>query len=386
MRTVYNKDWWQLGVRGSYRTFVPSIGDYDWPADEQTNNRCHRSSAAYPARIAQAFGEPFTHAHNPSDTFLFAACSGAESKHVGTFAQFPGTPRNATPGYYTQVEHLEEFRVAGGGVDFVTISVGGNDFGFTDLIKDCLLGSCVGTGSKEKTARSLEAAAPGSRRPWRRCDRRRAVPRCSCSGTPTSSLRRRTPPRWRAWSTRTNEKLRHQGPAASRQRRRGASCRGSRRELRRRVEGVLREGWHEPPDLRSASDGSTGSSFLGAEPAPMVPIGSWEIDMPIGTGSFHPNALGHQALHDMFMEQVGYYAPDAPATRSRRHGASTEPRAASSARPSSARLACGRLHRRPAFAEQGTILERTAQHPDGRVHPGTTVISSCTPIRSRSVR
>jgi lysophospholipase L1-like esterase len=71
---------------------------------------CHRSNSAYPALWASA--------HSPS-SFTFAACSGAVTSDV-TGSQLGGL--NSSTG-------------------LVTVTIGGNDAGFSDVITTCVTGS-----------------------------------------------------------------------------------------------------------------------------------------------------------------------------------------------------------------------------------------------------
>ena len=75
-----------------------------------TSGDCHRSNSAYPALWASA--------HSPS-SFTFAACSGAVTSDVLN-SQLGGL--NSSTG-------------------LVTITIGGNDAGFSDVITTCVTGS-----------------------------------------------------------------------------------------------------------------------------------------------------------------------------------------------------------------------------------------------------
>ncbi|MFG1808755.1 SGNH/GDSL hydrolase family protein [Streptomyces sp. NPDC049040] len=75
-----------------------------------SSGNCHRSNSAYPALWAGA--------HSPS-SFTFAACSGAVTSDV-TGSQLGGL--NSSTG-------------------LVTVTIGGNDAGFSDVITTCVTGS-----------------------------------------------------------------------------------------------------------------------------------------------------------------------------------------------------------------------------------------------------
>ncbi|SHK58185.1 SGNH/GDSL hydrolase family protein [Actinacidiphila paucisporea] len=92
---------------------------------------CHRSNSAYPALWASA--------HSPS-SFTFAACSGAVTSDV-TGSQLGGL--SASTG-------------------LVTITIGGNDAGFSDVITTCVTGSDSTCVSRVNTAEAfVRSTLPG---------------------------------------------------------------------------------------------------------------------------------------------------------------------------------------------------------------------------------
>jgi lysophospholipase L1-like esterase len=105
-----------VALGDSYSSGVGTGGPY-------SGGGCQRSSTAYPQLWANS--------HAPS-SFTFAACSGAKTGDVLS-GQVGSVPANAT---------------------LVTISIGGNDAGFTDVITTCTLGSdstCVNRVNQAKT-------------------------------------------------------------------------------------------------------------------------------------------------------------------------------------------------------------------------------------------
>lgn len=109
-----------------------------WPFnnDEEAHNRCHRSGAAY-ARILGG-SNPF------SGGSTFVACSGAVIPDLAS-------PNPNQTGENPQTDAL------GDDVSLVTLSLGGNDLGFADVVKDCIvngesglpfLASCQGKHDK----------------------------------------------------------------------------------------------------------------------------------------------------------------------------------------------------------------------------------------------
>lgn len=110
-----------------------------------SGNNCHRSSGSWGWQVAESL------ATAPAlQNVLFAACSGAESKHVDTEAQYPDSPAFLAGGD-SQVGHLRSF----GSADVVFVSLGGNDFGFGDVVASCYplpLARCGGSDD-ERTRR-----------------------------------------------------------------------------------------------------------------------------------------------------------------------------------------------------------------------------------------
>ncbi len=80
-------------------------------------NRCHRSLGSYPALLA---GNTFQQVRFDDSTFV--ACSGATTSNITTSGQW-GEPRQ-----------LDAVNVD---TDAVTLTIGGNDAGFSDILTDC---------------------------------------------------------------------------------------------------------------------------------------------------------------------------------------------------------------------------------------------------------
>jgi hypothetical protein len=110
------------------------------PLTDNANNQCHRSFAAY-ATLARPRSSTKTlnelgsagAEQQPGFTWHFLACSGATTRNVTAdpvegSGQHPGTI-DASP------QLAQDF--VDGDTDLVTITIGGNDLGFTKLAKDC---------------------------------------------------------------------------------------------------------------------------------------------------------------------------------------------------------------------------------------------------------
>jgi lysophospholipase L1-like esterase len=120
-----------------------------WPFDddEEAHNRCHRSGDAY-ARIL-GDSNPF------AGGSTFVACSGAVIADLDN-------PNQHQTGEPPQTDAL------GDDVSLVTLSVGGNDLGFGDVVKDCVLNGGGGVpftdGCQEKHDKRIAQRLPELRR------------------------------------------------------------------------------------------------------------------------------------------------------------------------------------------------------------------------------
>ena len=98
-----------------------------WPFndDEEDHNRCHRSSNAYSQVLSGSLD------FEGGNTFV--ACSGAVSSDLSD-------PNHSNTGEDPQLDAL------GDDVSLVTMSLGGNDLGFADIVKDCIVNGERGVG------------------------------------------------------------------------------------------------------------------------------------------------------------------------------------------------------------------------------------------------
>lgn len=90
-----------------------------WPFNDnhEAHNRCHRSTNAYSQIIAA--GNDFAGGHD------FVACSGSTTQQFG----------NAND---KQTGEAPQFDALGEDVSFVTVTIGGNDLGFSAILKACI--------------------------------------------------------------------------------------------------------------------------------------------------------------------------------------------------------------------------------------------------------
>jgi GDSL-like Lipase/Acylhydrolase family/Subtilase family len=119
-----------------------------YPGSDTKTNTCHRSKAAYPTMIKLP-GQPVPVAQDGSDNFAFIACSGAETTGITDAAVFAqnadekkwnaagntdwGKPQDQPGGPQANRPQL------GPGTSLVTLTVGGNDARFADVLTGCLI-------------------------------------------------------------------------------------------------------------------------------------------------------------------------------------------------------------------------------------------------------
>jgi len=122
-----------LGVAGrATRTMVAmgdsySSGEGNRPFDPGTNvangDQCHRSSEAWPRLLATA---------DPTVSLeKLIACSGATTQDVTT------TSFNTEPAQIAQLKALPQ------APQIITITIGGDDLGFSSILENCFLSNCV---------------------------------------------------------------------------------------------------------------------------------------------------------------------------------------------------------------------------------------------------
>ncbi|GAA0966813.1 SGNH/GDSL hydrolase family protein [Actinocorallia libanotica] len=253
-------------------SFSSGEGAYALPDDLAPENRCHRTSRSY--------------VHTVSRTFEFAggsrffACAGARTEHF--FTSKAGEP--------PQVEHADA------GTSLITLSIGGNDLGFTKVLAGCILalpwsGACQGQDA------GLEARKPVLRQELTRIVR---------------SLRERSPRARvillgypRLFGEREGAALDNLGVADQR----WLNAQG--KELNDLVHEVARAA-----DGELAQQGAPGSvefidvysAFTGHEVGTGVPyVNGLDVDLSafkVKIHSYHPNAAGYTALAELVTRQV----------------------------------------------------------------------------------
>jgi lysophospholipase L1-like esterase len=115
----------------------PQNGVADW-VDEQ----CHRSDAAWPARVARSLESRST-----TVTFLSFACSGADIRHLTEDGYAGAEPAEELPPQLVVARRLLGDPLNDGTrqADVVLLAAGVNDLGIGDILTDCafeIIGSC----------------------------------------------------------------------------------------------------------------------------------------------------------------------------------------------------------------------------------------------------
>ncbi|MGW2220233.1 SGNH/GDSL hydrolase family protein [Nonomuraea sp. NPDC001684] len=140
-----------VGLGDSY-----SAGQGNEPYDEISNftlgtrgSTCHRSKADAYARMIKWPGSSATieseaRTGNGTTGFALLACSGAQTKHVAGDAYANGEPPQIDQGYLDA------------DTDLVTLSIGGNDAGFSDVISRCTVGLNCRDDSTERAIAALD--------------------------------------------------------------------------------------------------------------------------------------------------------------------------------------------------------------------------------------
>lgn len=119
-------------------SFVPGTNTLE--VNSTATNECRRASTAWPVRLAQ---EP---PEGVPDKVLFLACSGAVTENISTEPFLDGDRLRGA----TQLQLFEDAaRNLGRPPEFVVLSVGGNDVGFSTIGTACVApGSCDEIGEQ----------------------------------------------------------------------------------------------------------------------------------------------------------------------------------------------------------------------------------------------
>lgn len=135
---------------GQEKEWSERVKDYDWLA--------HRSTKSWPSLLEipeikgtmSNYRVEFGNTSTANVQWYFGAVSGAETKHFKNEKQKKDYFRNigsfSTPWYLSGTEELPKqldiFNNINGDVDYVTLTIGGNDVGFADVVTTCAV-NCV---------------------------------------------------------------------------------------------------------------------------------------------------------------------------------------------------------------------------------------------------
>lgn len=129
-------------------------------------NFCHRSSASGIGKAVQTLEKGTIYLPPQNVRFGHFACSGATSRHI--FDQryrgnYTSAVKSSLPDYQPQVtvanQWLNKNNINKAAVDAIVVSIGGNDAGFSTLIKNCILFYGICSGDNE--TRGLRNNAKG---------------------------------------------------------------------------------------------------------------------------------------------------------------------------------------------------------------------------------
>jgi lysophospholipase L1-like esterase len=126
-----------------------------FPGTEGRRNTCHRSRDAY-SQVFRLPGYEFARRD-------FLACSGAITDNVGRFGAagaLEGVPQHDEPG----IQLAQLSAAAWAQVDFVTITIGGNDAGFGPVLTKCVFRRCHKGRLAREIRRRLADELPGKLR------------------------------------------------------------------------------------------------------------------------------------------------------------------------------------------------------------------------------
>ena len=136
----YGFFYWDAGIDCDTRTLTNARPADLFSRGSATHaNKCHRHQRAYPNAIRTALGISGANS-------IFVACSGAVTKNIGLTVekgvQHPKSPVNVAGGEL-QIKNVDDWTTAGGAPNVVTVGIGGNDAGFTGIIKHCAKKDCA---------------------------------------------------------------------------------------------------------------------------------------------------------------------------------------------------------------------------------------------------
>ena len=130
--------------QGTLRYSIASLGDSfssgegNPPFDPDSNDGCDRSSRAWPRLLHSSRADLALVAHLACSGATSAALSGAFDSEPPQESQLAGLPKPPT---------------------FVTLTIGGNDIGFSAVLRDCFVVDCYWDGTLAATSRRIDTLA-----------------------------------------------------------------------------------------------------------------------------------------------------------------------------------------------------------------------------------
>ena len=129
---------------GQEKAWEQRVYDEDWLA--------HRSRLSWPGQLQFSGVSGITKNYNVKESdsaackWYFGASSGAETKHISNQTQEKKTYKRLSlfktlKTTYQLPKQIEVFNQVSDDVDYVTLTIGGNDVGFADIITTCATGS-----------------------------------------------------------------------------------------------------------------------------------------------------------------------------------------------------------------------------------------------------
>jgi hypothetical protein len=115
----------------SFSSGEGAVPPYIPPTDTPGSNECHRAYTAYPVRVAQYFG------YRQANSFNFGACSGAIVADIWGLDGTQLEPGPTPPGGQGNWGEPPQITRVSPSNSLVTLSIGGNDIGFSGLAAAC---------------------------------------------------------------------------------------------------------------------------------------------------------------------------------------------------------------------------------------------------------
>jgi lysophospholipase L1-like esterase len=145
--TIHQQDYLALGD-----SYISGEGAYNYqPGTDTADNHCHVSLVSYPLLTGHDLNYNSYHSvacsgavtndiTNTSDGYISQA--GPKKRKQDRTSQIPQILTSFSPGYINQLDFVSQYQPK-----VITVSIGGNDIGFSSILRKCVLsiGSCYST-------------------------------------------------------------------------------------------------------------------------------------------------------------------------------------------------------------------------------------------------